>query len=350
MVFQVRLEPSGKTFDSAAEETILEAALRSGVMLPYSCRDGLCGACRGKILSGEFEPGNASSQALSDADRAQGMALLCCARARSDLRVEAREAPPAGAVAARTLPVRVEKLERLAPDVMLVELRLPGSEPFSYLPGQYIDILMSGGRRRAFSLASAQASGATLQLHVRHIRGGEFTGHVFETMKVRDLLRIHGPHGSFFLREDSGKPMVLVARGTGFAPIKAIVEHALARGNPRPIYLYWGGKRRRDLYLDALARGWAAGHAHLRYVPVLSAPDEGDAWRGRTGALHDAVLEDIPDLSGFQVYACGAPGMVAAAREAFIARGALPEGEFIADAFEYANDPATVSNVATSPG
>lgn len=338
MVFRITLEPAGKTFESADGESILDAALRAGIGLPYGCRDGLCGACRGKVLSGEISHEGTSINALGEAERAQGLALFCCAQARSDVRIEGREAQPAGAIPARTLPVRVEILERLAPDVMLLELKLPGSEEFNYFAGQYIDILVGGGRRRAFSLAGAPGAG-TLQLHIRRVPGGEFTGRVFDSLKVRDLLRIHGPHGSFFLREDSPKPIILVARGTGFAPIKAMVEAALARGEPRPIHLYWGGKQRRDLYLDGLANAWAAAHPSIHYVPVLSAPVDDDDWHGRRGVVSEAVIEDFPDLSGYQVYACGSPRMVASARRDFVERCALPESEFFADAFEYSNDP-----------
>lgn len=341
MGFRIRLEPVGKTFDSREDETVLDAALRSGVLLPYGCRDGLCGACRGRVLSGEFDHGSAAVQALSETERAAGLALFCCARAHSDLCIEGREAASAAVIPVRTIPARVESLTQVAPDVMVLELKLPGSEVFQYLPGQYVEVLLAGGKRRAFSLATA-AGGGGLQLHVRRVPGGRFTGHVFDGLKVRDLLRLNGPHGSFFLREDSDRPMVLVARGTGFAPIKAIIEDALRRGLRRPMHLYWGGRHRTDLYFDALANEWAATHSHLRYVPVLSEPDAGDGWCGRTGLVHAAVRQDFPDLSGHQVYVCGSPAMVAAARREFVGGCALPETEFVADSFEFANDTTGV--------
>ena len=343
MVFRIRLEPGNKTFDSHEDETILDAALRAGLLLPYGCRDGLCGACRGRVLTGEVDHGGAAAQALSEAERAEGLALFCCAKARSDLRIEGREASSAAVIPVRTVPVRVESLTPAAPDVMILELRLPGGEAFQYLPGQYVEVLLAGGRRRAFSLATAPGGG-TLQLHVRRIPDGQFTGHVFAGMKARDLLRLNGPHGSFFLREDSSKPMVLVAGGTGFAPVKAIAEYALQRGLRRPMHIYWGGRQRRDLYLDALVTGWATAHSHIRYVPVLSEPDAGDGWCGRRGLVHAAAMEDFPDLSGCQAYVCGSPAMVAAARRDFVSQCALPENEFIADSFEFANDTASVQH------
>ena len=338
MGFQIRVEPSGHVFDSDEGETILDAALRAGVLLPYGCRDGLCGACRGKVLAGDIDHGSASTAVLSPAEREQGMALFCCATARSALTIEGREARSAAVIPVKTLPVRVERLDQVAPDVMILELKLPGSEPFQYLAGQYIEILLAGGKRRAFSLATAPGSGDTLQLHVRLVPGGQFTGHVFGGLKARDMLRINGPHGSFFLREDSEKPMLLVAGGTGFAPVKAVVEQAIARGLRRPMAIYWGGKRRVDLYLNELASGWAKSHSHLRYVPVLSDADAQDGWEGRTGLVHVAAMQDFPDLSGHQVYVCGSPVMVAAARRDFVGQCGLPEDEFIADSFEFSRD------------
>lgn len=339
MVFRIRLEPGGQTFDGDENEPILGAALRAGITLPYGCRTGHCGACRGRVLAGEVDHGETSPFVLGEAERAQGLALFCCAQPRSDLRIEARAPAPAADQPPRLLPARVERLERVAPDVMLVELKLPGSEAFSYRPGQYIDILLSGGRRRAFSLASAPG-GATLELHVRRIRGGEFTGHVFDGMKLRDMVRIHGPHGSFGLHEGSGKPAIFVVRGTGFAPVQAILEAELARGLRRDVILYRGGRQRQDLYFDARVRDWATAHPAFHYVPVLSAPAEEDVWTGRTGSLDAAVLADFPDLSGCEVYACGSPALVAGVRERFIADGGLPAAAFFADAFVFSGDMA----------
>mgnify|MGYP003590816452 CR=1 FL=1 len=338
MGFKIRVEPSGHSFECDEEETVLDGALRAGVMLPYGCRDGLCGACRGRVVTGVVDQSSVTTAALGMAEREQGTALFCCAKPRSDLTIRAREAGSSAVIPVRTLPVRVERLERVAPDVMLIELKLPGSEKFEYLAGQYVEILLPGGKRRAFSLASVPGEGS-LQLHVRHVRGGSFTGHVFDGMKVRDLLRINGPHGSFFLREDSDKPMLLIAKGTGFAPIKAVVERAIACGLSRPMHIYWGGKRRSDLYLSDLAAGWAQSHSHIRFVPVLSDADAEDRWDGRTGLAHLAAMEDFPDLSGYQAYVCGSPAMVAAARRDLVGRGALPEDEFIADSFEFSRDP-----------
>ena len=215
-----------------------------------------------------------------------------------------------------------------------MHLRLPANERLQFLAGQYIDILMKDGRKRSFSLANAPHDDALLQLHIRHVPGGAFTEQVFTTMKVRDILRFNGPHGTFYLREDSSKPIIFLAGGTGFAPIKSIVEHALAENCQRPMSIYWGAKARIDLYMDALPAQWAASHAHISYVPVLSEPAADDAWSGRTGLVHQAILADFPDLSGHQVYACGAPGMIDAARRDFAAQG-LPEDEFFADAFTF---------------
>lgn len=344
MSFQVSIQPSRHEFQAEADETILEAALRQGLTLPYGCRDGACGACRGQVISGTIDHGKAQAHALSEADRAAGFALFCCARAQSDLTVECKEVRSLQDVPVKTLPARVQKLTRAAADVMIVELKLPASERLQFLAGQYIDILLKDGKRRAFSLANAPHDDACLQLHIRHVPGGEFTGHVFNGMKERDILRFNGPHGTFFLREDSDKPIVLVAGGTGFAPIKAIVEHAIAENCQRPMTIYWGGRRQADLYLQQLAEQWAAEHSHIQFIPVLAEGAPEDGWTGRTGLVHHAAMQDFADLSGHQVYVCGAPGMVAAARRDFLSRCKLPDDEFFADSFDFANDTPNKPN------
>ena len=339
MSFQVSIEASQHTFCTEPAETILDAALRQGLTLPYGCRDGACGACRGKVLSGRIDHGKAQVHALSEDDRAAGFALFCCAVAQSDLSIECKEVRSLQDIPVKTLPARVQKLTRAAPDVMIVELKLPSSERLQFLAGQYIDILLKDGKRRAFSLANAPHDDACLQLQIRHMPGGQFTDHVFADMKERDILRFNGPHGSFFLREDSSKPVLLIAGGTGFAPIKAVVEHAIAENCQRPMTIYWGGRQRVDLYLLQLAEQWASVHPHIRFVPVLAESAPGDDWKGRTGLVHAAAMADFPELSGHQVYVCGAPAMVTAARRDFISRCKLPEDEFFADSFDFSNDP-----------
>ncbi len=341
MGFQISIQPGQHTILAEIGETILDAALRQGLMLPYGCRDGACGACRGKVLSGDIDHGKAQTYTLSEDDRSAGFALFCCASAQSDLSIEAREIRSSQDVPVRTLPARVHSLTRAAPDVMIMELKLPASERLQFFAGQYIEILLKGGKRRAFSLANAPHNDAFLQLHIREVPGGQFTHHVFNTMKERDILRFSGPHGSFFLRETSDKPMLLVAGGTGFAPIKAIAEHAIAEGSSRPMSIYWGGRTRADLYLLQLAERWALEHTHIRFVPALSDSPLTELWSGRTGFVHAAALQDFPDLSGHQVYVCGSPAMITAARRDFVGQCRLPENEFFADSFEFANDDAT---------
>ena len=348
MGFKISVQPSGHVFSAEADESILDAALRQGLVMPYGCRDGACGSCRGKVLSGEVDHGRAQRNALSEADRLAGGALFCSAKARSDLLIESRELRTAQEVPAKTLPARVQKLTRAAPDVMIVELKLPPNQRLQYFAGQYIEILLKEGRRRAFSLANAPHDDACLQLHIRHVPGGQFTEHVFNELKERDMLRFNGPHGGFYLREDSEKPMLLVAGGTGFAPIKAIVEHTLAEGSKRPMDIYWGGRCGTDLYLLDLVASWAHEHPHIRFVPVLSDSPESEHWRGRRGFVHAAAMADIPDLSGHQVYVCGSPAMVMAVRRDFVGQCHLPEDEFFADSFEFANDSARILQTSSN--
>jgi CDP-4-dehydro-6-deoxyglucose reductase len=332
MSFNITLLPSGHSFEAFADQSLLQTALDQGVLLPYGCKNGACGACKGTLVQGQVDLGAYQEHSLSAADRAAGKLLFCCAKPKSDLTIECKEVGGVGEIKAKTLPVRVQKMARLAPDVMEIHLKLPATERMQFVAGQYIEILLKDGRRRAFSLANAPHDDEVLQLHVRLIPGGVFTGHVFSGMKEKDILRINGPHGSFHLEEECDRPVIFLAGGTGFAPVKAMVEHALHNHIERPMAIYWGSRDQSGLYQDALARSWAEKHAHLRYVPVLSEADP--TWQGRTVLVHEAVLADYPSLAGMQLYACGAPAMIEAARRDFIAQG-LSEDDFLADAFTF---------------
>ena len=328
----VTVQPAGHAFQVEDGEAVLVAALRQGIVLPYGCKNGACGSCKGRILSGSVDYGSYQKKALTDEEKAQGKALFCQAKPLSDLVIEARTVGAAKDIQVKTLPCRVQKMERLAEDVMVLHLKLPANEKLVFLAGQYIEFLLKEGARRSFSMANAPHDAELLQLHVRHVAGGQFTDHVFGKMKERDILRFEGPLGTFFLREDSDKPIVFVASGTGFAPIKAVIEHMINKGIARPMTLYWGGRRPKDLYMNTLAEGWAA-QGHLKYVPVISDALPEDNWTGRTGFVHRAVMQDFPDLSGHQVYACGVPVMVDSAKKDFIGQCRLPEDEFYADTF-----------------
>jgi CDP-4-dehydro-6-deoxyglucose reductase len=332
MPHRVTIQPSGHSFTVNDGETVLAAALREGIVIAYGCRSGVCGTCKGSLLEGSVDYGTYQEQAMTEAERAAGKALFCQARPLSDIVIQCREIGAAvKGMQIKLLPARVAKMQRLAPDVMLLELKLPANERLQFLAGQYVDLLLRGGVRRSFSMANAPHDDAFLQLHLRDY-GGPFSQHVFNVMKEKDVIRMEGPFGTFFLREDSAKPIVLVASGTGFAPIKAIVEHVLQKGAQRPMTLYWGCRVRADLYMDELAARWQR-EGKLRYVPVLSDALPADQWSGRNGLVHRAVMEDLPDLSGYQVYACGAPVMVDAARRDFTAKCRLSEEEFYSDAF-----------------
>ncbi len=331
MSHQVTIKPSDHVFTVNEGETVLDAALRSGFIIAYGCRNGACGSCKGKLLEGQLDYGKYQEHALPDAERQAGMALFCQARPLSDLVIGTREVGGVSGIEIRKLPARVQKMERLAPDVMGLQLKLPANDRLQFLAGQYIDVLLPGNVRRSFSMANAPHDDAFIQLHLRNY-GGPFSQHVFGKMKERDIVRIEGPFGTFFLREDSDKPIILLASGTGFAPIKAMIEHALHKRIQRPMTLYWGCRARVDLYLNDLPERWQHDHG-LRYIPVLSDAQPADRWTGRTGLVHRAVMEDHPDLSGFQVYACGSPLMVEAAQHDFTGRCGLPEDEFYSDSF-----------------
>jgi CDP-4-dehydro-6-deoxyglucose reductase len=332
MTHQVTVQPSGHTFAVPEGETVLASALAAGFHLPYGCRNGACGSCKGKLVAGEIDYGKYQQGALSDDERAAGYALFCVARPHTDLTIEVRSIGAVKDIVVRKLPCRVHRLERVADDVIILHLKLPANERLQFLAGQYIEFILKDGSRRSFSMANAPHDDEFLQLHVRHVPGGNFTDHVFGAMKERDILRFEGPLGSFFLQQ-SEKPILFVASGTGFAPIKAIVEDAFKKGVDRPMTLYWGARRPKDLYLNELPQKWAAEHPQFKYVPVISDGLPEDAWAGRTGFVHRAVMEDFADLSGYQVYACGVPVMVDSARRDFTHERGLPIDEFFADSF-----------------
>jgi CDP-4-dehydro-6-deoxyglucose reductase len=330
MAFNITIKPSNHQYACEADETILEAGIRHGFTMPYSCRDGVCGACKGRILQGEVDYGEYQPFALTDGEKAQGMALFCRSKPKTDLVIESHEATSSADIPVKTLPCRVQKMVRLTDDIMVLYLMLPSNERMQFLAGQYIDILQKDDKPRSFSLANAPHDDEFLELHIRNIPGGKFTQHVFNGMKERDILRIKGPLGSFRLHEDSDKPILFIASGTGFAPVKAIIEHALQLGVQRPMHFYWGVRKQADLYMLEKIEQWKS-HG-IKFTPVVS--DE--AWPGRGGFVHQAVLEDFTDLSGYQVYACGSPVMVEAAHMKFTGERSLPADEFFSDAFTFA--------------
>ncbi|MDO8905124.1 CDP-6-deoxy-delta-3,4-glucoseen reductase [Hydrogenophaga sp.] len=341
MTFNITVEPSGRTFTAEPDEAMLVAGIRQGIGLPYGCKDGACGSCKCRLLSGSVVHGVHQAKALSADEEAAGYVLTCCGVAHSDVVLESRQVTEAGAFPIKKMPVRVNSLERASHDVMVLNLQLPASDAFQYRAGQYVEFLLRDGDRRSYSMANAphtQVDHPRMELHLRHMPGGKFTDHVFSTMKEKDILRIEGPYGSFFLREESNKPLVLLASGTGFAPIKALIEHMQFKNITRPATLYWGGRRPADLYQNAWIEARLADMPNLRYVPVVSDALPEDAWTGRTGFVHKAVLEDFPDLSGHQVYACGAPIVVESARAEYSTLAGLPSEEFFADSFTSAAD------------
>ncbi|MES2361667.1 MAG: CDP-6-deoxy-delta-3,4-glucoseen reductase [Pseudomonadota bacterium] len=345
MSFTVTVQPSGRTFIAQTDEALLAAAIRQGIGMPYGCKDGACGSCKCKKLEGSITQGPHQLKALSAEEAANGFILTCCAVANTDLVLESRQVTDESAFPIKKMPVRVNSLAKASHDVMTVRLQLPAADVFKYHAGQYVEFLLRDGDRRAYSMGTAphtQLENPGVELHIRHMPGGKFTEHVFSAMKEKEILRIEGPFGSFYLREDSDKPMVLLASGTGFAPIKAIIEHMHFKGITRPAVLYWGGRRPADLYMNDWVLGRVAEMPNLRYVPVVSDALPEDAWTGRTGFVHSAVLQDIADLSGHQVYACGAPIVVDSAQTAYTAAG-LPEDEFYADSFVTEKEKAQAS-------
>ncbi|MBA3756398.1 MAG: CDP-6-deoxy-delta-3,4-glucoseen reductase [Nitrosomonas sp.] len=339
MSHQIIIQPSEHVLKVESGETILEAALREGFSLPYGCRNGSCGICKGKIIQGTVNYGRHNEETLTEEEKQAGKTLFCCASPLTDLVVECHEISATKDIEIKTLPCRVHKLELVAPDVMIISLKLPTNQRLQFLSGQYIDILLKDGKRRSFSLANAPHDDEFLQLHARNYPGGAFAEYVFTQMKVKDMLRFTGPLGSFFLRDapEEGTAIIFLASGTGFAPIKSILEHVFfqenSRNSRRKMTLYWGARTKADLYLADLADKWQQQHDNFTFVPVLSEPLPTDNWQGRTGLVHEAVMQDFHSLEIYQVYACGVPVMVKAAYHDFTSQCNLPKDAFFSDVF-----------------
>jgi CDP-4-dehydro-6-deoxyglucose reductase, E3 len=341
---QVTIVPTGQSFAADPQEPVLSAALRAGLNLPHSCKGGHCASCRARVLSGEIVYPDCDLPAgITPEEAAERYALLCQAMAVSDLVVETREVRPAQEVEVRSLPCRIDRMERLADDVIAVFLRLPAVEQFPFRAGQYLDFILSGGRRRSFSIASAPADGPMLEVHVRRASSSGFTGQLFDTMRTGTLLRIEGPLGQFWFRGESPRPALMVGGGTGYAPLRAMLRQLLAAGDRRPLTLYRGSRTSRDLY----EHNWLMNVAFVRkqfdYRPVLSAveedaPEESGPWTGRTGLVHETVLAEVGErLADFDVYASGPPAMIESIRHEFVERG-LPRDQLFFDSFDYAPD------------
>lgn len=345
---QITLVPSGQTFPAEPGEPVLAAALRAGLNLPHSCKGGHCASCRARVLHGDFDYPRGRPAGITEAEARDGFALLCQARAVTDLDVETREVRPAPDVEVKSLPCRIERMDRVADDVMAVFLRLPAVEEFSYRPGQYLDVMLSEGRRRSFSIASAPGDGRLLELHVRRASKSGFTGQLFDSMRSGTLLRIEGPLGQFWFRTESPRPPLFVGGGTGYAPLRAMLRQLVAAGDRRPVTLYWGARSVPDLYEHEWLQGLQRQRPAFAYCPVLSSPPEDAAtpWSGRRGLVHEAVLADQPSLAGFDVYASGPPAMIEAIRDAFPRHG-LPREQLFFDSFDYA--PDTLAKLQGAP-
>jgi CDP-4-dehydro-6-deoxyglucose reductase len=345
--YEIASVPCGHMVTARRGETILEASLRQGLNLPYLCRDGACGVCKGKILRGTVDYGIYQKGVLTDAEKEEGLALFCCAKPLSDLAIECHEVDELRRFPVKTMSFSVQKMVRAAQDVMLLELRPEGDEQMSFIAGQYVAVQLDDGTKRSYSIANAPHESDRLHLHIRLVKGGKFTSHVFDGMKVGDVLQLEGPFGSFFLHEDSDKPIIFMSGGCGFGSIKSIVEHAFKVGLNRSMVLYWGARTPADFYLGDLPEKWQQEHDNFKFIPVLSEPKPEYDWHGRTGLVTEAILQDYKKLDGYQIYACGSPEMVEAGRAPFMAKG-LPKDQYFADGFFVACHKPPVAETSVS--
>ena len=337
MSFKVSVLATGHEFIVEDGEKIIDAAMRQAVGLPYGCRNGACGKCAGEIVSGKVDYEEGALRSLALMEHENGKALFCQAIPTTDLEIKVREISNSQDIEIKTMPCRVESMELLTHDIMKIELKLPENERLFFLAGQYLEIILKDGKRRAFSIANAPHDDRVIELHIRHVPDGHFGDFVFDGMKAKTLFKIEGPLGNYYLREESDRPIIMMGGGTGFAPLKGMLEHAFQAGINRPIHLFCGVRALRDLYMDDLAKKWVEQHDNIKYTPVLSEPDVADNWQGETGYVHEAVVKVYPDLSGYDVYLSGPPPMIKAGMDAFYRHG-LPESQIYSDSFEYSDD------------
>jgi len=335
MSWKIKIKKSGHEFQVEEGESVLTAALRQNIGLPYGCRNGNCGSCRAILLEGKVDYGDHLPSVLSVDEMAENDVILCQARPRTDLVIDADELTVVAGLQPRIMPCRVTRIEKLADDVIALGLKLPQNQQLKYLAGQYVDILLSGGKRRSYSLAHAPGTSDELELHVGYVEGGLFTSHVFNTMQERELLRFNGPLGSFFIRGEIEEPIILVAGGTGYAPIQAMIEQWIADSDSRKIYFYMGARHRRDLYMHQKCQDWAKRYEGFHYIPVLSEPGPEDDWEGATGWIQDQILKDFDNLEGYQLYTAGPPAMVHALKKTLVSAG-LKTHRMFYDSFEHA--------------
>lgn len=341
MAYQITIQDLDQQFSGKSYDSILDSAIQAGLNLPYGCKNGTCGNCKGTIIAGSVDYGEHSSAALSDSEKANGKALFCCALPLSDLTIASREVltdvPPP-----RILPARVESITKLSDRVVNLKIQLPKLEKLQFKAGQYVEFILKNGKRRAFSIANAPHQDNQLNFHIGLIEGGEFTEYVFNELQAKTILRIEAPLGSFYLREETKKPLIMLAGGTGFAPIKSIIEYMIHNDMNRKIHLYWGARTIKDIYMLDLAKNWAEQYSTIHFTPVLSKPLPSDKWSGHLGYVQDAVLADMQngvlvdiDLSDVEVYCCGAPKLVESAQKTLFEAGMLEEA-FFADIFSFA--------------
>jgi CDP-4-dehydro-6-deoxyglucose reductase len=336
--FEVKNIGSGAVFTVNEGESVLTAALRQGVMLPYSCKNGTCGSCKGQLETGEVHYPFHPPMALSREEIGEGRALFCQAEPIENLVIHVREIEAVRDIQIRKMPARVVEKTLLSPDVMQLKIKLPNAQRLQFLAGQYLEILLADGKRRAFSIASAPQSEDEIELHIRHVEGGGFTGWVFDELNERDILRLEAPLGTFFVRNDqTDRPMVMMGGGTGFAPLKSMIEDLLAHNDKRPLHLFWGVRSQNDLYMHEQALQWAEQHEHIQYTSALTDPRDDQKSDSFKGFVHAAVLAQYSDLSGFDIYMSGPPAMIDTGRAAFIEGGAQKRRIFF-DSFEFGLD------------
>jgi len=337
-MYTIKILPSELSFSVDKKETVLQAALRQDFKFPYACDNGACYACEGKLMAGEIKLRNSGqiiSAPESEDESKFAKTLFCMAVPQTNLVIEVKKLLTPNEMPLRKAACQIKSVTPLSRDVKIVKLLLPAGKKFDYCPGQYLEVNLQKNGKCAFSIANAPGS-REIELHIRHLPDGASSDELDDWLQNESILKIELPLGDCILKPTNENTLIFLAGSTGFAPFKAMLEHAFNTKRDQKIVLYWGGRCVEDLYLHDLLLDWDKKHSHFDYIPVISEPETQTQWSGRTGLVHLAVLEDFKDFSqGIEVYAGGSPGMVYAALDAFIEKG-LPEDHIYSDVFSYA--------------
>lgn len=331
MAAHVKIRPSGHEFFVEGADTLLEAALRAGLALNYGCSNGNCGQCKARVVEGQVMKVRPHDYVLSEAEKSSGYALMCSNTAVTDVVIEAGEAQLASDIPLQHITAHVKSIDQAGDDMLILNLQTPRNNRLRFLAGQNAILQLGHALSAEFPVASCPCDDRNLQFHIRNLPGNPFSDYVATRLTNGEAVTVEGPKGSFVLHEDSTRPLIFIAFGAGFAPVKSLLEHAMALDVAESVHLYWVVSREVNLYLSNWPRAWADALDNFQYTPLVAGTDlETAAGRQESlvGGLLQRIADDYPALDGFDVYVAGPESLLDSARKWLLGRG-LPGAQLI---------------------